>query len=1363
MKTLLASDKENMRFCTSFVLILTVMLTTPAFAGIDQLSFQGRILKTDGTPFEYHNVSFLFEITNPAGNCVIYREQKNGVNMTGSSGVFDVPIGSGSKMFPTSATVGLMKIFSNSQDLDCADADNNVAGTYTPAATHGRLLFVQFHDGSGWKKISPETEIRAVPYAGYATAAESANTLNGKTAADFIAKTLIPTCPANTFLTYSGGTFTCAGVTGASGGTVTDVASGNSYLTIINGTTTPTLTVNVGTGANTVAAGNDARFGNALKIQGVDVAATAPTSSQYLKYNGSQWVPATIVTGDVSGLSGTLSGLMTQSTFNSAVSSANCGQHQTMYWNSVSSSFQCQAINVSVAGDVSGSIGAASVDKIKGVAVDATAPSTGQVLKYDGTKWAPAADTSNSGTVTSVSGTAGQVSVATGTSTPVISLANVGTAGTYYKVTTDAQGRVTSGSASLVASDIPSLDFTKITSGLPTTLTGYGITDAVKNLGGTPGFKSGTNATKGAASTAGNIYIATDTKEIYRDNGTTWDLVGSASGTGGTITAVTAGTGLTGGGSTGSVSLAVNAGIGANQIVQLDASSKLPAVDGSALTNLNPSALSAVVPISKGGTGQSTQTAGFNALSPLTTKGDIVTRDATDSIRLAVGTNGQVLSADSTQASGLKWMTPSAGTVTSVTATAPLSVATGTTTPAISISSGSGNAQVLRWNTTDWSASYLNFADLKSSAGLTQIPNNCTSSQTLVWQTPSDTFACTTISVSGSNFATQSAGLVFAGPTSGSAAPTFRALASTDLPSGTLTGSGTTGYIPYYSAASTLTNSPLYTDGTNIGMGQTTLSRLIDIKFAAAGASNGFQAYNTDSTGSSSITLKAGTNSVYLGVWGTTAGSSSTYLQSTSTNTFDISTFQAQPLTFSTNKSAGGTTERMRILSTGAVGIGTTTPTSLLTVKGGALFGDKSTFPSDFNTIEANTYSNSLYNNTATSGTFGAFGSWMRVTPASNSTLAAQAVSAGLSFNVPSGVTVTSNSEALWVSATRNRYASNTDNGTVSTLRGATINYGHDSFVASVTPATTNAYGIVINPNSATGTITNMYDIYLGSKSAGGTVTNRYGLYQSDSSADNVFMGNIAINKTNPTANLDVNGSIRADGGANISMRASTASLYDSGDIVFSNSDDTEKARIHAGGAATPVMYFSVGSPTSTKMTILNTGSVGIGTVSPSYTLHVVGTAGLSTGTAWTNASDIRLKDIHGDYEYGLNEVLQLHTVRYNYKKNNALGLPSDFEKTGFIAQEVQKVIPDAVKKRDDGYLELNVDPIHWAVVNAIKDFYHKWFNDSAEIHTQLSQQQREIASLKEQNKSLRNQVEEISNVKKALCAKDKSLDFCLK
>ena len=50
--------------------------------------------------------------------------------------------------------------------------------------------------------------------------------------------------------------------------------------------------------------------------------------------------------------------------------------------------------------------------------------------------------------------------------------------------------------------------------------------------------------------------------------------------------------------------------------------------------------------------------------SPLTTKGDLYTYSTTDA-RLGVGTNGQVLTADSTAATGIKWATAAGGSITS--------------------------------------------------------------------------------------------------------------------------------------------------------------------------------------------------------------------------------------------------------------------------------------------------------------------------------------------------------------------------------------------------------------------------------------------------------------------------------------------------------------------------------------------------------------------------------------------------------------------------------------------------------------------------------------------------------------------------
>lgn len=62
--------------------------------------------------------------------------------------------------------------------------------------------------------------------------------------------------------------------------------------------------------------------------------------------------------------------------------------------------------------------------------------------------------------------------------------------------------------------------------------------------------------------------------------------------------------------------------------------------------------------ITRGGTGAATATTAFNALSPVTTKGDIIARGTTDNERVAVGTDGRVLTADSAASAGVSWQQP---------------------------------------------------------------------------------------------------------------------------------------------------------------------------------------------------------------------------------------------------------------------------------------------------------------------------------------------------------------------------------------------------------------------------------------------------------------------------------------------------------------------------------------------------------------------------------------------------------------------------------------------------------------------------------------------------------------------------------
>jgi septation ring formation regulator EzrA len=55
-------------------------------------------------------------------------------------------------------------------------------------------------------------------------------------------------------------------------------------------------------------------------------------------------------------------------------------------------------------------------------------------------------------------------------------------------------------------------------------------------------------------------------------------------------------------------------------------------------------------------------------------------------------------------------------------------------------------------------------------------------------------------------------------------------------------------------------------------------------------------------------------------------------------------------------------------------------------------------------------------------------------------------------------------------------------------------------------------------------------------------------------------------------------------------------------------------------------------------------------------------------------------------------------------KRDNPRKLDSTIEQVGFVAQEVQKIFPEAVTQAEDGYLDFNMHEINVALVNAVKE-----------------------------------------------------------
>jgi hypothetical protein len=208
---------------------------------------------------------------------------------------------------------------------------------------------------------------------------------------------------------------------------------------------------------------------------------------------------------------------------------------------------------------------------------------------------------------------------------------------------------------------------------------------------------------------------------------------------------------------------------------------------------------------------------------------------------------------------------------------------------------------------------------------------------------------------------------------------------------------------------------------------------------------------------------------------------------------------------------------------------------------------------------------------------------------------------------------------------------------------------------------------------------------------------------------------------------------IRGNGTVGIGTSDPTAALHLKANAGIINIEGTDHCYInwyplsvangrkaYMGFPSSGTVNFWIANENTGNIVLWPTYNVGIKKELANYTLEVNGTAGKPGGGSWSNSSDLRLKNIHGPYSRGLNEIVQLQPVLFNYLKNNPRQLPDSIEYIGFIAQEVQKVFPESVSAGDDGYLDFNMHAVNVALVNAIK-----------EQQKQIESQQKEIDDLK--------------------------------
>lgn len=176
--------------------------------------------------------------------------------------------------------------------------------------------------------------------------------------------------------------------------------------------------------------------------------------------------------------------------------------------------------------------------------------------------------------------------------------------------------------------------------------------------------------------------------------------------------------------------------------------------------------------------------------------------------------------------------------------------------------------------------------------------------------------------------------------------------------------------------------------------------------------------------------------------------------------------------------------------------------------------------------------------------------------------------------------------------------------------------------------------------------------------------------------------------------------------------------------FVLNSSTSTSAvfAQFQSSGTSQGYLGYESGS-----LTFLNAaGSAPLLTLSNSGNLAAAGTV---SGTSFVTTSDARLKKNVVQISDALSLVKQLRGVRYDWRSakekevGKDLNLPSDEKQIGFLAQEVEKVVPEAVVTAKQGGRDvygLKEGALTPVLVEAIKE-------QQAEIESLKSQ----VAALK--------------------------------
>ncbi|WP_409478174.1 tail fiber domain-containing protein [Pseudobdellovibrio sp. HCB154] len=230
--------------------------------------------------------------------------------------------------------------------------------------------------------------------------------------------------------------------------------------------------------------------------------------------------------------------------------------------------------------------------------------------------------------------------------------------------------------------------------------------------------------------------------------------------------------------------------------------------------------------------------------------------------------------------------------------------------------------------------------------------------------------------------------------------------------------------------------------------------------------------------------------------------------------------------------------------------------------------------------------------------------------------------------------------------------------------------------------------------------------------------------------------GAVGIGVTSPLTALEVNGGISTKGGEIIMQRPVVGGGWARGLHYTPDGSSNATANGLAGigllgsGSTQTSIYLAFGaSPwaSSSGMHILSNGNVGIGLTNPTALLHVNGAA---LATAWNTSSDKRLKENIKPIENSVDKILQLRGVEFDWRKD--VKAPTKHDEThdiGVIAQEVEKVFPEAVTTPKTGYKSVAYSKLVAPLIEAVKSLYHRILG----VEAQQVEQARTIASKADQ------------------------------